>query len=155
MNAVSCALRNENDVQLHSLPRMADFAIWATAAEPALGLPPSAFMIAYTGNRQSANDLALESALVSSELISFIQSENSWTGTTGELLKALNSRVAENVQRQPNWPKWPIAIGGKLTRIAPNLRAAGINVQRGEGRKRREWTLEMTCNLVSPSSPPS
>jgi len=154
MNAVSCALRNVNDVQLDCLPRMADFAIWATAAEPALGLPPSAFMIAYRGNRQSANDLALESALVSSELISFIQNENSWTGTTGELLNALNSRVAENVQRQPNWPKSPIAIGSKLIRLAPNLRAAGINVQRGEGRKRREWTLEMSCNFLSPSSPP-
>jgi hypothetical protein len=98
-------------------------------------------MNAYVGNRQSANDLALEAAIMSAELISFIQSETTWTGTTTELLNALNSRVADSIQRQPSWPKSPRAIGGKLTRIAPNLRAAGIDVQRGEGRKRREWTF--------------
>jgi hypothetical protein len=134
---------------------MADFAIWATAAEPALGLAQGEFMTAYVGNRQSANDLALEAAIMSAELMSFIQDQKTWTGTTTELLDALNSRVPDSVQRQPSWPKSPRAIGGKLTRIAPNLRAAGINVQRGEGRMRREWSLEMACNPVSPSSPHS
>jgi hypothetical protein len=152
MNAVTCALGSVDDVHLDSLPRMADFAIWATAAEPALGLAQGEFMIAYVGNRESANDLALEAAILSAELISFIQSEQIWSGTTTDLLSALNSRVADSVQRQPSWPKSPRAIAGKLTRIAPNLRAAGINVQRGEGRKRREWTLEMSCNFASPSS---
>lgn len=155
MTAVTCALRNIDEVQLDSLPRMADFAIWVTAAEPALGLTQGEFMNAYVGNRQSANDLALEAAIMSAELISFIQDQKTWNGTTTELLDALNSRVADSVQRQPSWPKSPRAIGGKLTRIAPNLRAAGINVQRGEGRKRREWNLEIACNPVSPSSPHS
>ncbi|HEY5883051.1 MAG TPA: hypothetical protein VIT88_00105 [Pyrinomonadaceae bacterium] len=132
---------------------MADFAIWATAAESALNLNDGEFMIAYTGNRESVNDLALEAAILSAELISFVESENHWAGTTSELLVALNSRVAESMQRQPGWPKSPRAIGGKLTRIAPNLRLAGINVQRGEGRKRRQWTLENVGNFVSPSAP--
>ena len=36
LDAVSCALRNIESVKLTSIPRMADFAEWVVAAEPAL-----------------------------------------------------------------------------------------------------------------------
>ena len=36
------------------LPRMADFALWATAAEPALGFAAGQFMAAYQANRRPA-----------------------------------------------------------------------------------------------------
>jgi hypothetical protein len=38
---------------------MADFALWATAAETAFGWPSGTFMTAYQGNRESANEVAL------------------------------------------------------------------------------------------------
>lgn len=144
MDAVSCALRRLDKTKPVSLPRMADFAVWAIAAEPALGLQSGEFMRAYGGNRDSANELALEFAAVSAELIKLIREERCWTGTAGKLLEELNSRTPESMQRQPSWPKSAQGMGGRLIRIAPNLRAVGINAVRGTGGKRRAWTLEMS-----------
>lgn len=130
LDAVSGALRGYEDVRLERLPRMADFAQWATAAEPYLGLTKGAFMAAYTGNRAASNDFALEAAPVAEAVLSFIEKEGSWFGTSSELLKELNSRTGEDVQRQKGWPKAANALSGILKRRASNLRAAGVNVIR-------------------------
>src|SRR5262245_28650755 len=47
LTAASAALRNLPHVQLLELPRMADFALWVTAAEPALPWPAGAMLDAY------------------------------------------------------------------------------------------------------------
>jgi hypothetical protein len=73
LDAVSCALRNESSVHLDCSPRMADFAQWAVAAEPALGLKEGEFMRAYVGNRESANDLALEASPLEKQLAAYDQ----------------------------------------------------------------------------------
>jgi hypothetical protein len=64
LTAVSSALANIQTVNLPSLPRMADFALWVTAAEPALGWKHGDFLEAYTGNREQANELALDAAII-------------------------------------------------------------------------------------------
>jgi len=43
---------------------LADFALWATAAESGLGLQPGEFLTAYRGNGDTANKTALESSPV-------------------------------------------------------------------------------------------
>ncbi len=63
--AVSVAIRNQDQVKLLKLPRMADFAIWATAAEPALGLAPGEFLKAYTANREPGRRVCRRAAVVS------------------------------------------------------------------------------------------
>jgi hypothetical protein len=130
LDAVSGALRDYEGVRLEKLPRMADFAQWATAAEPYLGLAKDAFMGAYTGNRAASNDLALEASPVAEAVLSFIESEGGWFGTSSELLKELNSRTGEDIQRQKGWPKAANALSGILKRRASNLRAAGVDVIR-------------------------
>src|SRR5262249_43235555 len=44
LDVVSAGLRNLPHVQLGTLPRMADFAAWITACEPALGWKTSSFL---------------------------------------------------------------------------------------------------------------
>ena len=51
LSAVSMAIRNLPNTHLDVMPRMADFALWVTAAAPALGWRPDTFLNAYTGNR--------------------------------------------------------------------------------------------------------
>jgi len=46
LNGVATALRQLPNVKLSSLPRMADFALWATAAETAFGWDRGAFLAA-------------------------------------------------------------------------------------------------------------
>ncbi len=54
LDAVSVGLRRVGDVHLERKPRMADFAVWGVAAEPACPWPEGMFLRAYTGNRQGA-----------------------------------------------------------------------------------------------------
>ena len=78
---------------------MADFAEWATAAEPALGWPSGAFLAAYTANRDSANDLALDADVIVAPLRQFIDRKGEWQGTASELLAELNG-LAEEATRK-------------------------------------------------------
>lgn len=135
LNAVSMAVRNIGSVRLPILPRMADFALWTTAAEPALELKAGTFLAAYTSNRRAANDLALEASPVASAIEKLVEREKVWSGTASELLAEVNLLTDEDLQHQRNWPKSPQSMSGVLKRIAPNLRATGINVVVGKTRE--------------------
>src|SRR5215204_897532 len=89
--AVSVALRELSGVELDSLPRMADFAKWATAAESALGMEPEGFMKAYTGSRREINELALEADPVAVAVIKLMASTDEWIGTSTKLWKELSA----------------------------------------------------------------
>jgi hypothetical protein len=52
LDAVVHGLRSLDRVELDRLPRMADFALWATACETALW-PAGTFVRAYAANRRS------------------------------------------------------------------------------------------------------
>ena len=62
LDAVSIAMRNKAKVKLVSRPRMADFAAWIVAAEPALGWPAGAFLDSYLANRGRANTSVIDAA---------------------------------------------------------------------------------------------
>ena len=153
LDAVSYALRNESKVHLDHVPRMADFAQWVMAAESVLGLKDGDFIRAYTANREAANDLALEASPMSAALQAFVEDCGRWEGISSELLVELNLRTSEELKKQRGWPKSAQALGGVLKRLAPNLRAVGISIERGSGRLRRMWTLEKAGDPLSPSSP--
>jgi hypothetical protein len=128
LDAVVAALRNVNNVKLDRLPRMADFAIWATAAEESLGFKLGSFMCAYQANRGDVNDLAIEGSLVAPVLREFIEARISWEGATMELLAELNHMAADDTKRARAWPKTPKGLSGIIRRLAPNLRRTGIRV---------------------------
>jgi len=107
---------------------MADFATWATAAEPALGLSPGEFMEAYQSNRDAANETVLEnSALVGA--VQSLVSTGPYSGTPTELLRALGQLVDDDAKKERSWPKNLKVLRGNLTRLAPNLREAAINIK--------------------------
>lgn len=145
LDAVSHALRMLPAVKLDRLPRMADFAKWATAAEPALGLEADSFLKAYTNNRRSANDLTLEASLVAGP-IREIAGEGTIEKTAGELLEKLNDRVDDSLKRQKGWPSNARVLSNMLRRIAPNLHAAaGVQVEfLGNTGKSRARTIRIS-----------
>ena len=128
LDAVVVALRQLPTIELDSLPRMADFALWVTAAETAFGWEPGTFLATYHGNRESANDVALEASSIARPLLDLLEELGGWHGTAGELLTALEARVSEQTKRQNSWPKNGRSLSGHLKRLAPNLRAAGWQV---------------------------
>jgi hypothetical protein len=158
LHAVSEALRDNSSIQLSKKPRMADFAVWATAAELALQLAPGDFMRAYAGSQADAHDIALESSVVAPEIRTFLERENAWSGTAGQLLDRLNSLVPEGTRKQRLWPKSARALSGSLRRLAPNLRAVSVFVlflPREPGTGRRLLTLEYRVSPSPQSQPPS
>ena len=83
------ALRNLPTTKLPKHPRLVDFALWVTAAEPALGLKNGEFMEAYTANRNQADRTAVEMSPIGVLLMELIDGcpSGHWHGTTKELLK--------------------------------------------------------------------
>jgi hypothetical protein len=129
LSALSVGLRDRDAVALTELPRMADFARLAVAAEPALGLKPGTFFEAYKRNHAVSNDVALDSALIWTALRSLLKSSPNWSGTAENLLVELNDRALPETKRQRGWPRTPRGASGQLRRIAPHLRAAGWGVE--------------------------
>lgn len=146
LDAVSVALRTLPTVTLPNPPRMADFAVWSTAAEPALGCARGAFMRAYSENRESANELTLEASPVAAAVRELAESSE-WAGIASELLDVLNERANEKTRRQKAWPTTPRALSNALRRLAPNLRAVGVDVKfdRKPDRSRRRLIQIRKC----------
>lgn len=132
LDAVSCALRRLDSVKEPSLPRMADFAQWVVAAEPALGWAEGTFLRAYNSNRGTANALSLEGSPLVTPLKRLLASRASWRGTAAELLRKMAKHVENQAIEQRNWPKNPQLLSTQLRRIAPQLRASGLDIEFGE-----------------------
>jgi hypothetical protein len=150
--AVSGALNNVDSINLSPLPRMADFAIWAAAAETELGFTAGTFMEAYNRNRDQMNGLAIESSPVAAAIIALINKTGSWKGTATRLLTKLESEVDEQTRRQSYWPKSPKALGGAIRRVATNLRSRGIDCTKGRDTDKNGTRLIHLKKIVPPSS---
>lgn len=145
LKAVCAGIRNLPTVQLTRTPRMADFAHWITAVEPALGWSPGTFMTSYLGNRKNVNQLALEASPVAIAVLEL----KHFDGTASDLLQELEAHVRESVRKQNEWPKNARALSGALRRIAPNLRAIGVDVtfaREDTARRRRLISIKRTTS---------
>lgn len=128
IDAVSVAIRMLPTTKLEKLPRMADFALWVTAAESALGWQAGTFIAAHTGNRTAANDLTLEASAVAQELRKFMEPRETYEGTATELYNLLTEQADDRTKWQKSWPGDGRSLKGALRRVAPNLRAVGIDL---------------------------
>ncbi len=138
-DVVSKTLRNMPQVKLASPPRMADFARWAIAAEEPLGLSPGDFIKAYKGNRDEANNLALEASPLAVELREAFRNQAEWEGSSTALLRMLNLRIEarnENPKSKWAWPQSPKGLTDTLKVLQPNLLAIGLQVEAGRFRGR-------------------
>src|SRR5581483_2490077 len=80
------AIRAPPSVNLDRLPRMADFATWAVAAERGAGLADggsSPFLAAYEEGRAAAREAAIEGSAVGPFLVQFLRARGHWTATAG------------------------------------------------------------------------
>lgn len=133
LDAVATAMRREDEVVLPELPRMADFARWGAAAAPALGWKEENFMSSYQRNLQHAIEVTLDSNLVASAVRDLVGATEGkrWEGTASELLLSLLPFVDDELRRGRAWPKAPHVLSNQLKRVAPILRAVGIEVRLG------------------------
>ena len=163
LEGVSAALRNAEHVHLEKKPRMADFAVRATAMEAAFGWGPGSFAEAYEANRREASDALLgNEPLVDTierllNMSKAVGGEKAWSGTATELLKALSFYADEAITRTKAWPGGPQLLSRKLRRLAPALRATGIEyLEEEQGhRKRKVKTLKRPLRDYERSEDPA
>jgi hypothetical protein len=153
LNAVSQTLKTLPHTNPKQLPRMADFALWAIASEKALGLPPGSFLSVYRDNRATAHETALESSPVAVAIQNLMKERQSWTGTAAELLTELEKLISEKTIASRHWSSNPTQLSKILTRLAPDLRAIGIDITSKKIKGQRITEIEKRGILASPSSP--
>lgn len=125
-------------VELDHLPRMADFALWGCAIAEALGYTQNAFLKAYQANIDEQNEEALREHPVAVTVRAFMAEQDEWSGTSTQLLDALN-KIAEQEKvdiRQKLWPKAAQSLSRRLNEAKTNLAHVGIVVHMTHGSNR-------------------
>lgn len=136
LDAVVEGLKRLPDTRLPKLPRMADFALWASACETAIW-PAGTFWSAYCGNRDEAVEGVIDADPVAAAVRAVMLERTEWTGTASDLLGALGEAAGERIAKSKTWPDSPRALSGRLRRAATFLRKIGIEVSfEREGRAR-------------------
>jgi hypothetical protein len=157
LDTVAVALSRHREIVLPSLPRMADFASWAVAAEPALGLPAGGFLAAYAGNQLSAHGLALDASPIAPAVRQLAEQHAHWKGTAAELLEELDKIADDATRRARTWPTTPRFLASALRRAAPSLRAIGVCVEfideRELGARRRQIRVRRGAESSVPTVP--
>lgn len=165
-DAVSEALRNLDSTRIDRPPRMADFAIFVTAAEGTF-TQPGFFIEAYRRNRKKAYEMAMRASEIAGCIVSWFQAEEA-TISLVELLPVLNQLYRKEkasgedplrVKLPDTWPKTEKALSNELRRCAPLLRNAGIVVEdagleSGTKRARRHF-IRLTQTEGEPPNPPA
>ncbi|MCA9839265.1 MAG: hypothetical protein KC422_20300 [Trueperaceae bacterium] len=153
LDAVSVGLRKLPETKVENLPRMADFATWATACETGLGLESGTILKAYRENRALANETALAESPLSVVIQKFAEAyqTKSWQGTASELLSALE-RIATDIQRTSKaWPKAANVLSNKLRGLAPNLRNTGLEIEMSRTSNGSRISVKKTVTIVTSS----
>ncbi len=138
--AVSAALKRQDQVQLDTMPRMADFAQWAVAAEPALPVEEGAIMRALKLNQEEAARTILNDNPLAVAIMDLLEDskDQTWVGTTEELRQEAQDYWPELKDTSQEYPSSVQKMTPKLKRIEPALRTAGVtqsdDVSRGSHR---------------------
>ncbi|WP_245473786.1 hypothetical protein [Bradyrhizobium zhanjiangense] len=155
LDAVVEGLKRLPETHLQRLPRMADFALWATACETALW-PQGTFWSAYYGNLDDVVEGVLDADPVATAVRAMMTMRTVWTGTASDLLGVLAEAVSERVAKSKSWPDGARALAGRLRRAATFLRKVGIDIvfQKEQNRTRtRTITITRTQFPSAPEKP--
>lgn len=154
LDAVAKGLAALPTTRLDRLPRMADFALWATACEPALW-PSGTFWSAYCGNRDEAVEGVIEADPIAAAVRVIMTTQTEWTGTASELLGALAELTGERMAKTKAWPESPRALAGRLRRAATFLRRIGIDICFEREGRARTRVIRITTSPETRGARPS
>jgi hypothetical protein len=145
LDALVVGLRGEAEIALLDPPRMADFAKWATACEPALW-SSGTFARAYKANQLNTVDAVVEDDIVADADCRFADKKAPWSGAPTALLDELTILVGDTQAKSRRWPRAPNALSRHLRRSATFLRRLGVAVEfAGGGRAGRSITVSKTA----------
>src|SRR5260370_22948137 len=98
LHAVVHCFRALGRIHLDRLPRMADFALWAAACEPALW-PAGTFARAYTSNRRAAIQSIIEADPIATCVRTMMANRTMWPGSASDLLRFCAPTARDAISR--------------------------------------------------------
>lgn len=137
LDVVAAGLRQLPTVFLSAKPRMADFAVWISACEPALSWGPGSFLALYTREKGRMAEASLESDPFAVAIQKKLTGEAShqWEGTLTALLLELGAEAGEEARKSKGWPKDATRASDRLRRLAPALRSVGVEFEKSPSHK--------------------
>ena len=154
LDALVRGLRDLPDTRLDRLPRMADFALWASACETAIW-PAGTFSSAFCGNREEAVENVIDADPVAAALRAFMAERTEWSGTYSDLLDVLAEEAGERAIKSKLWPTSTRALSGRLRRAATFLRNVGLNLEYGRRGRARDRIVRISRETDSARMIPS
>jgi hypothetical protein len=158
LTALSQTLAELPNTNPDRLPRMADYAKFAIASEKALGLKTGKFIETFDTSREKVREIVIEASPVGEAIVRLMdKTPLVWKGTASELLEKLEECTDEATYRSRYFPKASNSLSRQLNRLAPDLKALGIEVgyfREGQDRNRL-ICLEKVVKISSISSIPS
>lgn len=133
LDAISTALCNLPYTKLPHKPRMADFALWISAAEQALGWKSGEFLASFAANQQATVESAFDKEPLVLAITELLTEQGSYEGLVKALYESLDRFQPDwETGRYSKWPKNPAALGRDLKRLAPVFRKLGISIEKGK-----------------------
>jgi len=156
LDGVASGLSTHASIEMRSLPRMADAARMAIAAEPGLRLTPGSMSIAIERSRDDARATAIESSPFATSVVEWWAKRTGvpWEGAANDLLKELLDHLGGNGAPR-GFPSTPKAVSSQLNRHIASLAHAGIHAEfLGPQRKARTrlWRITAIDDPVSASA---
>jgi hypothetical protein len=136
------------------LPRMADFALWATACEGAFW-PKGTFLAAYGSNVSEAVEKLIGADPVALAVRQLAAKQRVWKGTASDLdnyLRALTGIIDFTPQ---GWPSDPPRLATRLRQLAPSLTKVGIEANFTKSGHNRTRLITITAKAREPEAPTS
>jgi hypothetical protein len=118
-----------------------------------LGWPEGTFLRAYDENQAAANELALETSCITGPLFTLL-GKGPFEGTADTLLRTLAKCADEATTKQSGWPRSPRGLSESLRRLAPNLRAVGVDLRFWKlPTRERTRVISIDFSASEPSAP--
>ena len=139
-------------VQLDRLPRMADFALWATACETALW-PAGTFARAYAANRRAAIESIIEADPIATCVRAIMIDRPLGPAARQTFCGCVRRVLAMTSRGAPAWAKNPRALAGRLRRAQTFLRTLGIEITFSREGRTGTRMIRVTTSAERPSVP--
>lgn len=144
LTGLSKGLANIKTTKIDRLPRMADFAKWATACGNAYNWGDK-FMVAYQHNIDTASHNTVENSPFASAIVKLVKARE-FSGTATELLDQVEDYVRDRVKSSNTWLRTPRAVSNQLKRFTPALKTLGVEVSYRKSNGKHLITLTKTNN---------
>ncbi|MGE5554244.1 MAG: ATP-binding protein [Betaproteobacteria bacterium] len=130
--------------------RMADFEVWGSCVEEAVGFFKGDFLKAWTYVRsRTLEDTVRGESLIPLARQLLKEHHGSWKGTTKQMLAALRLKVSDDDIRGEDWLNSEKKLSCEMKRILPCLRDLGIEYEEA-GRSQNGATLYRLYELERP-----